>query len=222
MKRINIAIDGPAGSGKSTVAREIARELNILHLDTGALYRALAFKAISVGIDPGSAVQIIPMLSKTELVVAFNNGNQENYLDSLEVSEFLRSREVSKGASDIAVIPEVREFLLEKQREIARERDVVLDGRDIGSFVLKDAEYKFFLTASVSERAKRRLSELKTNSVTLETIEKEIADRDFTDSHRKTAPLTRADDAILIDTTDMTIDEVVFAVLKLVRGKFKK
>ena len=176
-QRINIAIDGPAGAGKSTVARMVAEELSILHLDTGAMYRAMALKALRLGISPGDASGVLPLLPKTEITVENIDGVQHTYLDGEDVSMLIRTPEVSKGASDIGVIPEVRIKLAESQREFAKEHDVIMDGREIGSFVLPDAPYKFYVTASADERARRRLLELQEKGLgmdkTLESLRKE-------------------------------------------------
>ena len=159
MKRLNIAIDGPAGAGKSTVAKLLSEKFGILHLDTGAMYRALALKALEQGIDPNDAERVEPMLPDTRLTVEFREGMQHTMLDGRDVNAFIRTGEVAKGASDIAVIPAVRMKLVETQREIARDHDVVMDGRDIGSYVLPDAEHKFYITADPRVRAERRMKE---------------------------------------------------------------
>lgn len=219
-QRINIAIDGPAGAGKSTVARMVAEELSILHLDTGAMYRAMALKALRLGISPGDASGVLPLLPKTEITVESIDGVQHTYLDGEDVSMLIRTPEVSKGASDIGVIPEVRIKLAESQREFAKEHDVIMDGREIGSFVLPDAPYKFYVTASADERARRRLLELQEKGLgmdkTLESLRKEILARDHTDSTRAFAPLVRVPDAVLIDTTNMSASEAAAEVLRRV------
>ena len=219
-QRINIAIDGPAGAGKSTVARMVAEELSILHLDTGAMYRAMALKALRLGISPGDAVAVLPLLPKTEITVESIDGVQHTYLDGEDVSTLIRTPEVSKGASDIGVIPEVRIKLAESQREFAKEHDVIMDGREIGSFVLPDAPYKFYVTASADERARRRLLELQEKGLgmdkTLESLREEILARDHTDSTRAFAPLVRVPDAVLIDTTNMSASEAAAEVFRRV------
>lgn len=219
-QRINIAIDGPAGAGKSTVARMVAEELSILHLDTGAMYRAMALKALRLGISPGDALGVLPLLPETEITVESIDGVQHTYLDGEDVSTLIRTPEVSKGASDIGVIPEVRIKLAESQREFAKEHDVIMDGREIGSFVLPDAPYKFYVTASADERARRRLLELQEKGLgmdkTLESLREEILARDHTDSTRAFAPLVRVPDAILIDTTNMSAPEAAAEVLRRV------
>lgn len=219
-QRINIAIDGPAGAGKSTVARMVAEELSILHLDTGAMYRAMALKALRLGISPGDASGVLPLLPETEITIENIDGIQHTYLDGEDVSMLIRTPEVSKGASDIGVIPEVRIKLAESQREFAKEHDVIMDGREIGSFVLPDAPYKFYVTASADERARRRLLELQEKGLgmdkTLESLREEILARDHTDSTRAFAPLVRVPDAVLIDTTNMSAPEAAAEVLRRV------
>lgn len=215
---INIAIDGPAGAGKSTVARAVAKKLGILYLDTGAMYRAMALKAMREGIDPNDKEQVLPLLECTEIYAKNIGGTQHTYLDGEDVSGLIRTPEISRGASDISAIPDVRIKLAQIQRNIAHTSDVVMDGREIGSYVIPECENKFYVTASVDERARRRLLELKEkgrdNDMTVEDMAKDIAERDYNDSHRAFAPLLRLPEAILIDTTDLTIDEAVNAVLK--------
>lgn len=215
---INIAIDGPAGAGKSTVARAVAKKLGILYLDTGAMYRAMALKAMREGIDPNDKEQVLPLLECTEIYAKNIGGTQHTYLDGEDVSGLIRTPEISRGASDISAIPDVRIKLAQIQRNIAHTSDVVMDGREIGSYVIPECENKFYVTASVDERARRRLLELKEkgrdNGMTAEDMAKDIAERDYNDSHRAFAPLLRLPEAILIDTTDLTIDEAVNAVLK--------
>lgn len=215
---INIAIDGPAGAGKSTVARAVAKKLGILYLDTGAMYRAMALKAMREGIDPNDKEQVLPLLECTEIYAKNIGGTQHTYLDGEDVSGLIRTPEISRGASDISAIPDVRIKLAQIQRNIAHTSDVVMDGREIGSYVIPECENKFYVTASVDERARRRLLELKEkgrdNGMTVEDMAKDIAERDYNDSYRAFAPLLRLPEAILIDTTDLTIDEAVNAVLK--------
>ncbi len=220
MAKLNIAIDGPAGAGKSTIAKAIAKKLGILYLDTGAMYRALALKAIRLGIDPNDAARVVPMLPGTTVGVYSENGAQHTLLDGEDVTGLIRTQEIAKGASDISVIPEVRVKLAQCQREIAAGNDVVMEGRDMGSYVIPDTPYKFYVTASSDERARRRLKELREKGADLgkthEEIRLEIEARDYTDSHRAFVPLTRTEDAVLVDTTGMSIDEAVNAVLSRV------
>ena len=214
----NVAIDGPAGAGKSTIARAVAKKKGFIYVDTGAMYRAMALKAMREGIDPNDKEQVLPLLECTEIYAKNIGGTQHTYLDGEDVSGLIRTPEISRGASDISAIPDVRIKLAQIQRNIAHTSDVVMDGREIGSYVIPECENKFYVTASVDERARRRLLELKEkgrdNGMTVEDMAKDIAERDYNDSHRAFAPLLRLPEAILIDTTDLTIDEAVNAVLK--------
>ena len=218
----NIAIDGPAGAGKSTVAKAVAKKLGILYLDTGAMYRAMALKAMREGIDANDKERVLPLLERTEIYAKNIDGIQHTYLDGEDVSELIRTPEISRGASDISAIPDVRIKLAQIQRNIAHTSDVVMDGREIGSYVIPECENKFYVTASVDERARRRLLELKQkgrdDGMTVEEMARDIAERDYNDSHRAFAPLLRLPEAILIDTTDLTIDEAVNAVIKNLRN----
>lgn len=215
---LTIAIDGPAGAGKSTVAKLVAQHLDILYLDTGAMYRAIALKMLELQIDPSNPDQVVPMLKSTDIRVDYKNGQQLILLDGADVTNRIRTQEVSKGASDVGTLPEVRLKLVELQRKIASKNSLVMDGRDIGTYVLPNASRKFFLTASIEERAKRRWLELKEDARTesLETIIHEISQRDANDSNRSFAPLKKAEDAILIDTTSKTIQQVVDEICKYI------
>ncbi|MBQ9832616.1 MAG: (d)CMP kinase [Clostridia bacterium] len=221
MSYLNIAIDGPAGSGKSTIAKHIANKMGILYLDTGAMYRAMALKMLRCGIDIADTAAVLKELPNTEVFAENQNGTQITYLDGEDVSSLIRTPEVSKGASDIAVIPEVRIKLVALQRNIAEKSDVVMDGRDIGSYVIPQTANKFFVTASPLERAKRRLKELNEKGLsldkTLEQMRDEIVARDKVDSSRSFAPLTQTEDAVFVDTTDMTIDEAVSYVMERIK-----
>ena len=203
-----IAIDGPAGAGKSTIAKLLAKKLGILYLDTGAMYRAVGLKAVENGVDISDEDAVKKMLDSTTVDVKICDSVQRVYLDGQDVTGRIREHRVSKAASDISAVPCVRYKMVELQREIASRCDTVLDGRDIGTFVLPNAEYKIFLTASVAERARRRYEELKAKGedCTLESITADIEKRDYNDSHRALAPLRKADDAVEIDTTDLTIE----------------
>ncbi len=217
-----IAIDGPAGAGKSTIARRIAEHLNILYLDTGAMYRAVGYAALSRGISPRDADAVSAMLADTDLQVTFVDGSQHVILNGEDVSGRIRTPEMSRAASDISALPCVRLYLVERQRALSHVQPLVMDGRDIGSYVLPDAACKFFLTASPDERARRRLADLRRagdQDSTLETVLADILYRDQQDSTRAMAPLVQAADAILIDTTRLTIDQVVETMLACIRER---
>ena len=220
---INIAIDGPAGAGKSTVAKAVAKELGIIYLDTGAMYRATAYTAIKNGIDVSDGVGVSEMLKTLTMDVVYEDGAQQIIVNGFNIIFYLREHYMSKAASDISALPCVRYKLVDIQRELAKTYDLVLDGRDIGTFVLPDANCKIFLVASAEERAKRRVEEnrLKGQESDFDTVLKDIKQRDYNDSHREVAPLKKADDAVELDTTTMTIPEVVEAVISLVKEKIK-
>lgn len=211
MKTIAIAIDGPAGAGKSTIAKLIADKLHIYYLDTGAMYRAVALKVLREGLDPTNHQQVISILPSTHIGVIYQDGFQRVYLDGEDVTHLLRQPEVAKAASAVAVIPEVRIKLVELQRSIAQNYSVVIDGRDIGTFVLPNADRKFYLTATLEERARRRWLEMQEKGYdkSLEEVKRELEARDRNDMGRAFAPLRKAEDAILIDTTGKSIDQVV-------------
>lgn len=212
---LNIAIDGPAGAGKSTAAKIIAEKLGILYLDTGAMYRAIGLKALRLGIDTRDTERIAAMLPDTAVTIKYIDGSQNIFLDGENVTPYIRENKVSMAASDVSAIPAVRVKLVELQRDIARNNDCILDGRDIGTYVLPSAEYKFYITATAEERAKRRHKELTDKGVDIsyESVLKDIAERDKNDSTRAFAPLKKADDAFEFDTTTMSIDEVVKRLL---------
>ena len=218
---MNIAIDGPAGAGKSTIAKLLAAKLGILYLDTGAMYRAVGLKALNTGVDIADAAAVEKMLVDTKIDVKQEGGVQHVYLDGKDVSVDIRENRVSKAASDISAVPCVRYKMVELQREIAAKCDTVLDGRDIGTCVLPNAEHKIFLTASAEERAKRRFAELKAkgSDLTFEQIKDDILKRDYNDSHRALAPLKKADDATEVDTTSMTIEEVTEKLCAIIGAK---
>ncbi len=216
MENIRIAIDGPAGAGKSTIAKNVAKKLNILYLDTGAMYRAVGLYAINNNIDPQDETSVTDMLEDVDITVEYDNGFQKTLLNGKDVSSLIRTEDVSKAASAVSKWPQVRKKLVSLQKAIAKKMSIVMDGRDIGTYVLPDAEYKFFLTASVKQRAKRRFDELSAKGieVNLEEIESDIAKRDYQDSNREHSPLYRAEDALEIDTTVLGIQEVLDLVYK--------
>ncbi len=219
--KFNIAIDGPAGSGKSTIAKLLARDYNILYLDTGAMYRACALKAVEVGADIQNEEEICALMRNLDISVDYLDGRQRTILDCRDVSTQIRQPEISMAASTVSKYPCVRMKLVEKQREIATKLSCILDGRDIGSYVLPNADYKFFLTASSDVRAKRRFDELtqKGYAVDFDELKAEIEARDLQDSTRKFAPLKKADDAVVIDTSNLTIDEVLAEMKRLIQEK---
>ena len=210
----NIALDGPSGAGKSTVAKALAKRLDIIYLDTGAMYRSLAYVAVKQGIDVNDEAAVKPMLDNLDMKI-ITGDSQQIIVNGENVTPFIREHYVSKAASDISALPSVRIKLVELQREIPKNDCVVLDGRDIGTYVLPDAKYKFFITATPEVRAKRRFDELKAkgDAPSYEKVLEDIKVRDYNDSHRAFAPLKQADDAVLVDTTNMSIDEVIDFVL---------
>ncbi|MBQ6489668.1 MAG: (d)CMP kinase [Solobacterium sp.] len=209
MKKINIAMDGPSAAGKSTVADILAEKLGYIHLDTGAMYRCVALKALREGIALDDADALKEMLSRTDIR---QDTEKHFYLDGEDVSKAIREDHISMATSDVSKVGVVREDLVRRQQKLAEEKGYIVDGRDIGTVVLKDAEVKIYLTASAHARALRRLKQNQENGIStsdLETIEKEIEARDYQDMHREISPLTKAEDAIEIDSSDLTIDEVV-------------
>lgn len=214
-----IAVDGPAGAGKSTVCDDVAAKLGILHLDTGATYRTFALGLINRGVDAKDVDGILKVKDDIDISIGFEDGVQIMYLDGKNVNGLIRTNEVSMAASACAVVPEVRLLMTELQRKTAAKISMLVDGRDIGTYVFPNAKYKFYITADVSERAKRRALQLKEKGIEsdIKALEKEIAERDHQDMTRKMAPLRQAEDAILIDTTSMTQAEVVQKVLDCIK-----
>lgn len=208
MKKINIAIDGPVASGKSTIAKELAKKLNYIHIDTGAMYRCVAYKAIASNIDLDDQEKLTE-LTKSTMIRLTNDGRV--FCDSKDVTQAIRSNEVSTAASKVSVFSGVRKELVKQQQAMALEKGIVMDGRDIGTVVLPDAELKVFQTASVASRANRRFNENKTKEMhsNYEQLVKEINERDYKDTHRDESPLKKAEDAIVIDTSNLTIKEVI-------------
>ncbi len=211
-----IAVDGPAGAGKSTIAKRIAQRMGYLYIDTGAMYRALTLKVIEENINIGDIAAIVGMAVNTSIDLKNNqNGTLEVFLDGRDVSQQIRQPRITKFVSDIAKIKEVRQILVKLQRNLGQQRDSVLDGRDIGTVVFPDADKKFYMDAKFEERVARRYKELKAQgeNVTFEDISADLKNRDTIDSTRKVAPLKKADDAVYIDTTNLNIEEVVNKVL---------
>lgn len=217
----NIAIDGPAGAGKSSIAKEVAKQLGFIYVDTGALYRTVALNAIRQGIDVTDTEAVVHSLSGLNVQLAFKDGSQLVLLNGEDVSSQIRTEEVSAGASKVSAIPKVRAFLFDLQKNIAANNDCLMDGRDIGTVVLPNADLKIFLTASPEERARRRYQQNLDRGMEADydQILKEVNQRDYQDTHREIAPLRQADDAVLLDTTAMTFDEVVKTLLNLVEEK---
>ena len=211
----NVAIDGPAGAGKSTIAKRIARKLGYIYVDTGAMYRAMAYYLIQNQVDAADQEAIAAACQHADISICYQDGEQVVLLNGENVNAYLRTEAVGNMASVSSVVPEVRKKLVELQQKLARETDVVMDGRDIGTVVLPDADVKVYLTASVETRAKRRFLELqeKGEPADLAKIAADIEDRDYRDMHRDISPLRQAEDATLVDSSDMTIDQVVQAII---------
>ena len=218
----SVAIDGPAGAGKSTLARQAARELGFLYVDTGAIYRTVALKTVRAGADPSDPVQVVPLLEGLDIRMDYGpDGAQRMFLEGEDVSSAIREHQISGLASKVSAIPEVRAFLLDFQRKLAREHDVLMDGRDIGTVVLPDADVKIFLTAAPESRARRRLLELeqKGQKTDFETILRDIVLRDEEDRNRPIAPLRQAEDAVLLDTTQLNLEQSLQALLSIIKEK---
>ena len=223
MKKFAVAVDGPAGSGKSTVAKEIAKALGILYIDTGAMYRTVGMACLKKGIDPADEGAVVASLDDLDMKIFPEAGGQRILLDGEDITSHIRTEEIGKAASSVAAYQKVREKLVEIQQGLAKEQSVIMDGRDIGTKVLPDAEVKIYLDASVEERAKRRVGELEAQGKTadLEIIREEIAPRDYQDMHRENSPLCRAEDAVNVDTTGLDIPAVTEKLLALIAEKTK-
>ncbi|MBQ8949765.1 MAG: (d)CMP kinase [Eubacterium sp.] len=217
---MNIAIDGPAGAGKSTIAKLVAKELGFLYVDTGAMYRAIALYLLENKVDYNEESSLLAALGKINIEIRYIDGQQRVILNDRDVSDLIRREEVGNAASTTSALKPVRAKLLDLQREIAAKNDVIMDGRDIGTNILPNAELKIYLTASVEVRAERRYKELveKGETPDLEEVKKGIEQRDYQDMNRDIAPLRQAEDAVLVDTSYMTIDEVVAKITELARG----
>ena len=213
----NIAIDGPAGAGKSTIAKLVAKKKGYIYVDTGAMYRGLAIHFLKKGISADDVAAIEAACEDADVTIGYENGAQQVYLNGENITAILRKEEVGAMASRTSGIPKVRATLMDLQQTMARTKDVVMDGRDIGTVVLPNADVKVYLTASVDCRAKRRYLELQEKGVecNLEEIAKDIEERDYRDMHRETSPLRQAEDAVLVDSSDMTIEEVADTIIEL-------
>jgi len=209
MKNVKIAIDGPAGAGKSSVSKEVAKKLGFVYVDTGAMYRACAVYALENGIKI-TQEEITPHLDEINIDISYDENGQQIFLNGKNVSARIREADATAGSSAIAVIPSVRLKLVDLQREIAKSKSVIMDGRDIGTYVLPDADLKIFLTASVEERARRRFAEMQQKGMecAIKKVEEDIKKRDENDSNREFAPLRQAEDAVLVDSSELSFDEV--------------
>lgn len=216
-RNITIAIDGPAGAGKSTIAKKVAEILSIEYIDTGAMYRAITLKVLNEGLDPKSVEDVKSVLVRTSI----DFRNNHIYLDNKNVDKEIRENRISKNVSYVAKIKEVREAMVKIQQELAKTKSVIMDGRDIGTVVLPNADYKFFIVASVEERARRRYKELLEKGeegISYEDVKKEIENRDRIDSTREISPLVKSQDAYLLDTTGKTVDECVEEIISIIKG----
>lgn len=222
MKKVSIAIDGPAGAGKSTISKAVAKQLGYIYIDTGAMYRATALYAIQQGIDTQNTDgKLAGVLDEINIDITYHNNTQHIFLNGKDVSQAIRTPEVSMGASDVAVVPEVRIKLVELQRKLAQKENVIMDGRDIGTYVLPDADIKIFLTATVEDRAMRRYKELqgKGMDTSFDEVKADMQYRDNNDSTRAFAPLKQADDAALIDTSGNTLEQSIQRLTNYIKDR---
>ena len=217
----NVAIDGPAGAGKSTIAKAVAKKMSLIYVDTGAMYRAMALYMLREGVPLQDTDKIIEKCPQAEITIRYEKGTQVVLLNGENVNEFLRTEEVGQTASVISPIPEVRKKLVELQKSLAAQTDCIMDGRDIGTCVLPDAQLKIFLTASSEVRAQRRYEELlaKGTKEEIQKIKADIEERDYRDMHREQSPLKQAEDAVLVDTSDMSVDEVISVISEMCEKK---
>lgn len=217
----NIAMDGPAGAGKSTIAKAVARKLNIIYVDTGAMYRSMALYMLRQGISPDDGQAVIAHCGEADITLKYENGVQIVCLNGENVNDYIRTEEVGVATSKISVLPPVREQITALQKRLAATTDCIMDGRDIGTCVLPHADVKIYLTASSAVRAKRRYDELtaKGQSCDLARIQADMEERDYRDMHREISPLRQAEDAVLVDSSDMTPDQVIETILKLCENR---
>lgn len=220
---INVAIDGPGGAGKSTSARAAAKELGYIYVDTGALYRAVGVNALRNNVDTKDFSAVAASIKGISVDLVFENGEQKVLLDGENVSSEIRTPPASMAASDVSAVPEVRAFLFDLQRDIASRNNCIMDGRDIGTVVLPDAQVKIFLTASAEERAQRRYKELqaKGSTVSYQSVLDELIERDYNDSHREIAPLKPAEDSVILDTTGVSLEEQVEKIINIIKEKIQ-
>lgn len=218
---ISVAIDGPAGAGKSTIAKMAAKRLNFIYVDTGALYRTLGYGANTGGVDIHNEAELESYLENSRVELKFIDGEQRVFLNGEDVSDKIRTPQMGTAASEISAIPMVRDYLLDMQRDIAKTNNVIMDGRDIGTVVLPNAEVKIFLTASPECRAKRRLEDFRQKGeiVDFDEVLKLIVERDYQDSHRETAPLKAAEDSIIVDTSDLSLEQSVERIISIIEEK---
>jgi cytidylate kinase len=216
--KINVALDGPAGAGKSTVARLVAEDLGFVYIDTGAMYRAVTWKIMQEGLHPDQVEQLIAVAKQMQIELKPGLTGQKVFVDGVEVTDAIRTVEINQNVSWVASIPQIREILVHLQKQMAATKGVVMDGRDIGTQVLPNAEVKVFLTASARERAERRFRETKDSVLTLEQLENNINQRDRMDEQREASPLVKAEDAFLLDSTEMSLSEVVTQILDLCKA----
>lgn len=224
MMKTAIAIDGPSGAGKSTISKILAKEFGFIYVDTGAIYRTVGIYTYRKGVDPTDAEKVSALLPEIDIVIKHINGVQRIFLNGEDVSEKIREHIISKYASDVSAIPEVRKFLLNTQREFAEKNNVIMDGRDIGTVVLTDAKIKIFLTATDEDRAMRRFEELraKGQDVPFEKVLSDMRERDKNDSSRATAPLAAADDAVIVDTTGNTLAQSIEQIKEIISERLEK
>ncbi len=220
-KVFSIAIDGPSGAGKSTISKTLAAELGIMYLDTGALFRALAYAALENNVDPKSEQEVVEFLKHVALDISFENNEQQVFINQKNVTPFIRTEKISIAASDISVHPALRQYILLKERELSETESFILDGRDIGTVVLPHADVKIFLTASAEERARRRLIDLQSagQESNYEQVLADIKKRDEQDSNRVTAPTKKADDAVLVDSSQLTLSETIAEIKEIILEK---
>ncbi len=222
MKVINVAIDGPAGAGKSTISRKAASELGFIYIDTGALYRTVGLNALRLGVDVNDSAAVTATLTEElKVELKFIDGEQRMFLCGEDVSDKIRTPEASSAASKVSAVPSVRAYLFDLQKKLAKENNCIMDGRDIGTVVLPEADVKIFLTASPEARAERRYLELKEKgmNVKLEDVLSDMIKRDYDDSHRAIAPLKQADDAVLADTSELTLEQSIDLVINIIKER---